>query len=126
MQYTHALLLLALIGWLASGGHSVLAQETTLATRTVVSEAAAVNPGAPPTPQFLRVEVDLGAGGLGPIRLHYYPPWVARPQIRVGRAPTEPPPEVETAPPLEGGADQLHQALEQALNRTQPPAEPLH
>ena len=127
MQYTHTLLLLALMGWLASGGTSILAQEMTLPPRTLPSEDSPINPGEPPTPRFLQVEVDIGAGGLGPIRLRYYPPWVAshRPQIRVGRAHTEQPPETQTAPPLEGGADQLHQALEQALNRAQPPAAPL-
>ena len=123
MQYTHALLLLALVGWLDSSGTSILAQERTLLPRTSSSEDTALHPGVPPTPQFLQVEVDIGAGGLGPIRLHYYPPWVAlhRPQLRVGRARTEQPPEVDTAPLLEGGADQLHHALEQALDRAQPP-----
>ena len=126
MKYTHALLLLALVGWLGSGGSSVLAQETPLSSRTPLSQDMALNPGVPPTPQFLQVEVDIGAGGLGPIRLHYYLPWVAmrRPQLRVGPARTEEPPEAETAPPLEGGADQLHHALEQALDRAQPPGAP--
>lgn len=125
MQYTHALLLLALVGWLNSGGSSILAQP--LPPRTLLPEESALNPGEPPTPQFLRFEVDIGAAGLGPIRVPLYPPWVAlrRPQLRVGQARTEPPPEAVPAPLLEGGADQLHQALEQALNRATPPAEPL-
>ena len=126
MKYTHALLLLALVGWLDSGGTSILAQETPLPSRTPASAETALNPGEPPTPQFLRVEMDIGAGGLGPIRMHYYPPWVAmrRPQLRVGQARTEQPPEVDTAPLMERGADQLHQALEQALDRAQPPGAP--
>lgn len=124
MQYPHALLLLALMGWLVSGGSRVVAQDTALSTRTAVSEATALNPGEPPTPQFVRVEVGIGADGLGPIRLHYYPPWVARPQVRVSQVRTEPLPEVETVPLLEGGADQLQHALEQALNRAQSTAAP--
>ena len=124
MKYTYTLLLLALVGWLTSGGTSILAQETPLPLRTPLSEDTTLNPGVPPTPRFLQVEVDTGAGGLGPIRLHYDPAWVAlhRPQLRVGQARTEPPPEVDTAPFMEGGADQLHQALGQALDRAQPPA----
>jgi hypothetical protein len=124
MQYTHAILLLALVGWLASGGSSIRAQEMPLPSRFLPSGETALTPSEPPTPRFLQVEVDIGAGGLGPIQLHYYPPWVARPQIRVGQARTEQPPEVETAPLWEGGADQLHHALEQALDRAQPPAAP--
>jgi hypothetical protein len=122
VQYTHVLLLLALVGWLDSGRSSILAQDITRPSHTLTSEDTTLNPGVPPTPQFLQAEVDIGAGGLGPIRLHYYPPWVAlhRPQIRVGEARTAPPPEAETAPPLGGGADQLHHALEQALDRAQP------
>jgi len=126
MKYTHALLLLALIGWLESGGSSILAQETPLPSRTPGSEETALNRGEPPTPRFLQVEMDIGAGGLGPIRMRYYPPWVAlyRPQLRVGRARTEQPPEGGTAPLMEGGADQLYHALEQALDRAQPPTAP--
>jgi hypothetical protein len=126
MKYTYALLLLVLMGWLASGGSNILAQDTTLPRRTLPAEEPPLNPGEPPTPRFLEVEVGIGADGLGPIRLHYYPPWVAmrRPQLRVGQARTEQPPETETAPRLEGGADQLQQALEQALNRAQHPAAP--
>ena len=126
MKYTHALLVLALMGWLASGANSSLAQDTTLPHRTLPAEEPPLNPGEPPTPRFLEVEVGFGADGLGPPRLHYYPPWVAmrRPQLRVGQARPEQPPEAETAPRLEGGADQLQHALEQALNRAQPPTAP--
>lgn len=125
MQYTHTLLLLALIGWL-SGGSGILAQEAPLARRTPWFEDTTLNPSVPPTPRFLQVEVDIGAGGLGPLRLHYDPAWLAlhRPQLRVGQARTEPPPEVDTTPVLEGRAEQLHHALEQALDRAQPPAAP--
>lgn len=125
MQYTHTLLLLALTGWL-SGGTSILAQETPLPLRTPWSEATALNPSVPPTPRFLQVEVDIGAGGLGPIRLHYDPAWVAlhRPQVRVGQARTEQATEVDSTPRLEGRADQLQHALGQALDRAQPPAAP--
>src|SRR5262245_46945315 len=122
MQYTHALLLLALMGWLTSGGTSILAQDMAPPSRTLASEETTLNPGVPPTPRFLQVEVDIGAGGLGPIRLHYDPAWVAlhRPQVRVGEVRTAPSPAADTVPPLEGGADKLHQALEQALDRAQP------
>ncbi len=125
MKYTHALLVLALMGWLASGG-SILAQDTPLTRRTLPVEEPPLNPGEPPTPRFLEVEVGFGADGLGPPRLHYYPPWVAmrKPQLRVGQARPEQPTEAETAPRLEGGAAQLQQALEQALNRAQPPTAP--
>src|SRR5437899_1724807 len=123
MKYIHILLLLALVVSLASGGTSILAQDTTLLRRTLPAEEPPMNPGEPPTPRLLEVEVGIGADGLGPLRLHYYPPWVAtqKPQLRVGQAPTEQPPETETAPRPEGGADQLQQALEQALNRAQLP-----
>ena len=126
MKYTHILLLFALVGWLASGGTSILAQDTALPRRTLPADEPPMNPGEPPTPRFLEAEVGIGAGGLGPLRLHYYPPWVAmqKPQLRVGQARTEQPPEAETAPRPEGGADQLQQALEQALNRAQPPGVP--
>ena len=62
MRYTHALLVLALVGWLASGGSSVLAQDTTLPPRSPSSEETILNPSVPPTPQFLQVAVDIGAG----------------------------------------------------------------
>ncbi len=125
MKPMHLLLLLALMGWLGSSRTSLLAQETTRSPLTPPSEETTLNPGVPPTPQFMQVEVNIGAGGPG-IRVRYHPAWVAlyRPQVRVGQGRTAPPPEAETAPLLEGGADQLHQALEQALKRAQPPAAP--
>ena len=126
MQYTHILLLLALVGWLASGGSSIMAQEKTSPPYVPSSEDTTLNPGIPPTPQFLQVEVGIGTDGLGPVRLHYYSPWVDlyRPQIRVGQGRPQPPPEAETAPPLEGKADQLHDTLGKALDRAQPPGAP--
>jgi len=126
MKYTHILLLIALVGWLASAQINVLAQDTTLPRRTLPAEEPPLNPGEPPTPRFLEAEMGIGAGGLGPLRLHYYAPWVAtqKPQLRVGQAPTEQPSEAETAPRPEGGADQLQQALEQALIRAQHPGAP--
>ena len=125
MRYRRVLVLLALVGWLGSGMTSVLAQETTPPPLTLPFEATTTNPGEPPTPQFLRVAVEMGAGGLA-FRVRYDPAWLAsfRPQVRVGRVRTEPPPEVENVPTLEGGADQLQRALEQALDRAQPPTAP--
>ena len=125
MKHMHILLLLALMGWLGSGRTSLLAQETTRSPLTPPSEETTMNPGVPPTPQFVQVEVDMGAGGLG-IRVRSHPAWMAlyRPHVRVGQGRTEPPPEAETTPLMEGGADQLHQALEQALKRSQPPTAP--
>lgn len=123
MQHMHVLLMLALTGWLGSDSTSLLAQEPSRSPLTPPSEETTLTPGEPPTPQFLQVEGDIGEGGLA-FRLRLHPSWLAlyRPSVRVGQARTEPPTETETAPPLEGGADQLHQALEQALNRAQPPA----
>jgi hypothetical protein len=125
MKHRHVLLLLALIGWLGSGRTSLLAQEPPRSPLTPPSAETTLNPGEPPTPQFLQVELDVGADGLG-FRLRLHPSWLAlyRPSVRVGQARTGPPIETDTVPPLEGGADQLHQALEQALNRVQPPTTP--
>src|SRR5262249_58194884 len=98
MQYTHALLLLALMGWLTSGGTSILAQEMAPPSRTPASEETTLDPGVPPTPRFLQVEVDIGAGGLGPLPLHYDPARVGlhRPQMPVAVLP--PPPSPPPAP----------------------------
>lgn len=125
MRYTHVLLLLALVGWLGSGASNVRAQETPTPPLTPPFEATA-NPGDLPTPQFTRVAVEIGAGGFA-FRVLYDPAWVAlfRPQVRIGRVRTEPQPETDTAPRLEGGADELQRALGQALDRAQPPAAPL-
>jgi hypothetical protein len=124
MRYTHVLLLCALVGWLGSST-SALAQETPLPPLAPPSGETAINPNEPPTPQALRVAVDIGAGGPA-FRVLYDPAWRAlfRPEVRVGRVRTEPPPEADTAPSLEGGADQLHHALGQALDRAQSSAAP--
>lgn len=127
MKHRYLLLLLALMGWLGSGRTSLLAQETPRSPLTPPSEETTMNPGVPPTPQFVQVEVDIGAGGPS-IRVRSHPAWVAlyRPHVRVSQERTEPPSEAETAPLLEGGAEQLHQTLEQALKRTQLPVAPSH
>jgi hypothetical protein len=119
MKYWHILLLSALLAWLGSGRTSLLAQEPPRSPLTPPSEETTANPGEPPTPQLMQVEVDLGAGGLN-IRLRTHPAWQARykPYVRVGQAHTEPPP--EEAP--QGGGNDLQQALEQALDRAKPPA----
>jgi hypothetical protein len=118
---------LTFIGWLSSGGLSALAQDTTLALRTPLSAetATATHPGAVPTPQFLRVQIGLEAGG-PTLRMHADPAWVAlhRPHVRVGQALTQRAPAVDVAPPLHGGGDDLYQALSQALSRAQPSAVP--
>jgi hypothetical protein len=92
MRYTHVPLVLTLIGWLSSGGMSALAQDTPLALRPPLSaDAATVTPpGEAPTPQFLRLQIGLEAGGRT-FRMHYDPAWVSvhRPRVRVGQAPTK-------------------------------------
>src|SRR5207237_211268 len=79
-----------------------------------------------PTPRFLEGEIGLGSDGLGPPRLHYYPPWLAMrsPQLRGGQSPPEQPPKAETAPRLAGGAAQTHPALQPAHSRAQPRTAP--
>jgi hypothetical protein len=125
MKRRHILLLFAVLAWLGSGRTMLLAQEPPRSPLTPPSEETTANPAEPPTPQLMQVEVDFGAGGLN-IRLRTHPAWQARykPYVRVGQARTESQPETETAPPPQGGADELNQALEQALDRAKPPAAP--
>ena len=125
MKHLHILCLFAVLAWLAHGRTGLLAQEPPRSPLTPPSEETTANPGEPPAPQFMQLEVGLGAGGPN-IRLRTHPAWQARykPYVRVGQARTEPEPEAETAPPPQGGADQLHQALGQALDRAKPPAAP--
>ena len=125
MKHLHILYVFAVLAWLAHGRTSLLAQEPPRSPLTPPSEETTANPGEPPAPQFMQLEVDLGAGG-PTIRLRTHPAWQARykPYVRVGQARTEPEPEAETAPPPQGGAEQLHQALGQALDRAKPPAAP--
>ena len=125
MKHLHILCLFAVLAWLGSGRTSLLAQEPPRSPLTPPSEETTANPSEPPAPQFMQVEVDLGAGG-PTVRLRTHPAWQARyrPYVRVGQARTVPEPEAETAPPPQGGADELHQALGQALDRAKPPAEP--
>jgi len=125
MKHLYLLFLLAVLAWLGSGRTSLLAQEPPRSPLTPPSEETTANPGEPPAPQFMQVEVDLGVGGPN-IRLRIHPAWQARyrPYVRVGQARTESQPEAETAQPPQGGADELHQALEQALDRAKPPPPP--
>jgi len=125
MKHLYLLFLLAVLAWLGSGRTSLLAQEPPRSPLTPPSEETTANPGEPPAPQFMQFEVDLGAGGPN-IRLRIHPAWQARyrPYVRVGQARIAPDPEAETAPPPQGGADELHQALEQALDRAKPPTPP--
>jgi hypothetical protein len=125
MKHLDILLLFAVLAWLGSGRTSLLAQEPPRSPLTPPSEETTANPGEPPAPQFIQVEVDLGAGGPN-IRLRISPAWQARykPYVRVGQARTAPEPEAETAPPPQGGADELNQALGQALDRAKPPTPP--
>jgi hypothetical protein len=125
MRYTYVLVLLAVVGWLGGSTTDALAQEAPPPLRTMPLGEPALNPGEPPTPQALRVAVDFGPDGLA-FRVLYDPAWRAlfRPQVRVGRVRTEPPLEEDTAPRIDGGTDQLHQALAQALDRAQHPAAP--
>jgi hypothetical protein len=125
MKHLYILFLCAVLAWLGSGRTSLLAQEPPRSPLTPPSEETTANPGEPPAPQFMQFEVDLGAGGPN-IRLRIHPAWQARyrPYVRVGQARIAPGPEAETAPPPQGGADELHQALEQALDRAKPPTPP--
>lgn len=127
MRCTHGRLVLAFLGWLSSGGLSVLAQDTIPPLFNAPSEqtATATHPSEAPTPQLLRVQIGLEAGG-PTIRMHYDPTWVDlhRVQVRVRQAPTKRTPAVDVAPLPEGGVNELQQALEQALSRAQPSAVP--
>jgi hypothetical protein len=125
MKHRHVLVLFTALVWLGSGRTGLLAQEPPRSPLTPPSEETTANPSEPPAPQFIQVEVDLGAGGPN-IRLRLSPAWQARykPYVRVGQARTAPEPEAETAPPPQGGADELNQALGQALDRAKPPPPP--
>ena len=125
MKHLHILCLVAVLAWLVHDRTSLLAQEPPRSPLTPPSEETTATPSEPPAPQFMQLEVDLGAGGPN-IRLRTHPAWQARykPYVRVGQARTEPEPEAETAPPPQGGADELNQALGQALDRAKPPAAP--
>ena len=71
--------------------------------------------------------MDLGAEAGRHIR-SAYPPRHGKPgtghMCALVRPVQRPQPEAETAPPPQGGADELHQALEQALDRAKPPTPP--
>ena len=125
MKHLHILCLVAVLAWLVHDRTSLLAQEPPRSPLTPPSEETTATPSEPPAPQYMQLEVDLGAGGPN-IRLRTHPAWQARykPYVRVGQARTEPEPEAETAPPPQGGADELNQALGQALDRAKPPAAP--
>jgi hypothetical protein len=126
MKRRHILVLLAVLAWVGSGRATLLAQEPPRSPLTPPSEETTANPGEPPTPQLVQVDVDLGAGGPH-VRVRIHPAWQARyrPYVRVGQVTrTEPQPEAETAPPPPGGADELHHALEQALDRAKPTPTP--
>ena len=125
MKHLHILILFAALAWPGSGRIMLLAQEPPRSPLTPPSEETTANPSVPPNPQLIEVQVDLGAGGPN-IHLRISPAWQARykPYVRVGQARTESQPEAETAPPPQGGADELQQALEQALDRAKPPAVP--
>ena len=128
MRYTHVGLVLTFMGWLSSGGISALAQDMTPALFAPPSEdsATATDPGEPPTPQFLGMQIGLEAGGLT-IRMRYDPAWVTsnRLQVHVGQASTQRAPAVDVAPSLQGGVDELQRVLKQALaRRAQPSAVP--
>jgi hypothetical protein len=125
MKPLHTLLLFVALAWLGSGRTSLLAQEPPRSPLTPPSEETTANPGVPPNPQLIEVQVDLGAGGPN-IHLRISPAWQARykPYVRVGQARTESQPEAETAPPPQGGAAELQHTLEQALDRAKPPTPP--
>ncbi len=125
MLSRHVLSLLGCVGWCMSYAAGLQAQEAPQlplpAPLAETTEAA----GVPPTPQFIQVNVDLGPPGPN-LRLHRHPAWVAlyTPRVQVRQGLTASSSTAETAPPLEGGAEQLYQALEEALNRAQSSATP--
>jgi hypothetical protein len=125
MKRMPILLLFAVLAWPGSDKTLLLAQETPQPPITPSSEETTRNLNEPPTPQFMQFEVDLGAGGPS-IRMRVHPAWQAlyKPYVRVGRARTEPQIEEETASPPSGGAEELQQVLEHALDRAKPPAAP--
>ena len=125
MKHRHILVLFAALAWLGGDRTGLLAQEPPRSPLTPPSEETTANPGEPPTPQFMQVEVDLGAGGPN-IHVRIHPAWQARyrPYVRVGQTRTAPEPEAETAPPPQGGAEELQHTLEQALDRAKPPTPP--
>jgi hypothetical protein len=125
MKHLRILLPFAILAWLGSGSTNLLAQEPPRSPLTPPSEETTANPGEPPTPQLMQVQVDLGAGGPN-IQVRIHPAWQARyrPYVRVGQARTAPEPAAETAPPPQGGPEELHQTLEQALDRAKSPAVP--
>ena len=125
MKRMPVLLLFAVLTWLGSDKTRLLAQETPRPPITPSSEETTIDPSALPTPQLMQVEVDLGTGGPN-VRMRIHPAWQAlyRPSVRVGRVRTEPQAEEETAAPAPGGAEELQQVLENALDRARPPVAP--
>jgi hypothetical protein len=128
MKRMPVLLLFAALAWPGSDKTLLLAQETPRSPITQSSEETTINPGDLPTPQLMQVEVDLGAGGPN-VRMRIHPAWqgLYRPSVRVGRARTEPqaePQAEEAAAPPPGGAEELQQVLENALDRASPRATP--
>jgi hypothetical protein len=125
MKRTPVLLLFAVLAGPWGDKTLLLAQETPRPPITQSSEETTIDPGALPTPQLMQVEVDLGAGGPN-VRMRIHPAWqgLYRPSVRVGRVRTEPQAEEETAAPAPGGAEELQQVLEHALDRARPPAAP--
>ena len=126
MKRMPVLLLFAALAWPGSDRTLLLAQEAPRSPTTSSFEETTINPGELPTPQFMQVEVDLGAGGPN-VRMRIHPAWQAlyRPSVRVGRVRTEPQAEEEAAAPPPGGAEELQQVLEHALDRARPPAAPV-
>lgn len=114
--------LLLIAGWLSGQRTVALGQETISVPLSPPPEETTANPNALPTPQLLRVEVDLTTGGFGAVRIPLDPTWVAvtRPTLGVSQLRTDAGGDAEVVPPLEGGAEELQHALEQALDRAQP------
>jgi hypothetical protein len=124
MKRMPILLLFAVLAWPGSDNILLLAQETPRPPITPSSEETTINLNDPPTPH-MQVEVDLGAGGPN-VRMRIHPAWQAlyKPSVRVGRVRTEPQAEEETAAPAPGGAEELQQVLENALDRARSTATP--
>lgn len=125
MLSRHVLSLLVGVGWCMSYAAGLQAQEAPHLPLPAPPAETTESAGVPPTPQFIQVNVDLGPPGPN-LRLYRHPAWVAlyTPRVQVRQGLTASSSTAETAPPLEGGAEQLYQALEEALNRAQSSATP--
>jgi hypothetical protein len=125
MRRAYIVLLLLIMGWLNGPGAVAVAQETTSGVPSLPYEDAPESLSDPPTPRFLRLEVDFSTAGVAAVRLPLDPAWVdaTRPTIRLEQV-TGGESAENVALPVEGGAEELDQFLEQALDQSHPVVTP--